>query len=137
MGELPGLPLPYRHTHWTRLLLQCFGFHTPSGTGALYLALDFLAKHNLSKRVYLSKPTWGECASWVWRYCPSPTPTPTPCQGSLYLHLTGNHSLLCKKAGLEIHEYRYYDPLTKGLDFDGLIEDLRVSRHHMTSCHIT
>ena len=66
-----------------------------------------------------------------------PPPHPTPCQGPLYLHLTGNHSLLCKKAGLEIHEYRYYDPLTKGLDFDGLIEDLRVSRHHMTSCHIT
>lgn len=86
----------------SRALVQnrCFGFHTPSGTGALYLALDFLATHNSSKRVYLSKPTWG------------------------------NHSLLCKKAGLEIHEYRYYDPLTKGLDFDGLIEDLRGAKEH-------
>jgi len=44
--------------------------------------------------IYMSKPTWG------------------------------NHNALFNTSGLMVHEYRYFDPKTKGLDFAGMLEDL-------------
>jgi aspartate/tyrosine/aromatic aminotransferase len=44
--------------------------------------------------IYMSKPTWG------------------------------NHAGIFAACGLLTHEYRYFDPKTKGLDFAGMIEDL-------------
>lgn len=36
----------------------------------------------------------------------------------------GNHANIFKAAGLDVRTYRYYDPKTLGLDFDGMCEDL-------------
>lgn len=35
-----------------------------------------------------------------------------------------NHHNIARMAGLEILEYRYFDPKTPGVDFSGLVEDL-------------
>lgn len=42
------------------------------------------------------------------------------------LSLTGNHRLIFTQAGFtDVKQYRYWDGKTKGLDFDGMIEDLQ------------
>lgn len=39
----------------------------------------------------------------------------------------GNHRGILTEAGFsDIREYRYYKKKTRGLDFEGMIEDLRV-----------
>ena len=67
---------------------------TLSGTGALRLAADFLAKFRPAP-VYVSDPTWG------------------------------NHNAIFQEAGLDVQKYKYFDPATKGLDFDGMIASLK------------
>ena len=37
----------------------------------------------------------------------------------------GNHTGIFKTAGLEVRTYRYFDKKTMGLDFNGMIADLR------------
>lgn len=37
----------------------------------------------------------------------------------------GNHNAVFKTAGIDVRKYRYFDKKTKGLDFNGMIEDLR------------
>ncbi|KAL8274629.1 hypothetical protein Esti_001458 [Eimeria stiedai] len=67
-----------------------------SGTGALRVAADFIASFLPNcKCVYLSKPTW-----------------------------SNHHNIFGLAAGLDIREYRYWDPATKGVEFEGLLEDL-------------
>jgi aspartate/tyrosine/aromatic aminotransferase len=44
--------------------------------------------------IYISKPTWA------------------------------NHNQIFGASGLEVREYTYYDPKTKGLDLDGMLRDL-------------
>ncbi|KAL4400178.1 aspartate transaminase Aat1 [Malassezia pachydermatis] len=67
-----------------------------SGTGALRIAGEFLARHYAySKTVYLPTPTWG------------------------------NHIPIFKDSGLEVKQYAYYDKNTVGLDFEGMLRDLR------------
>jgi len=34
------------------------------------------------------------------------------------------HKTIPGRVGMKVSEYRYYDPKTKGLDFQGLLEDL-------------
>lgn len=36
----------------------------------------------------------------------------------------GNHNSVFASTGLDVRQYRYFDPKTKGLNFDGMIEDL-------------
>lgn len=36
----------------------------------------------------------------------------------------GNHKAIFEASGLITHEYRYFDQKTKGLDIDGMLEDL-------------
>ena len=36
----------------------------------------------------------------------------------------GNHIAIFKEAGLDVRRYRYYNPTTNGLDYDGMLEDL-------------
>lgn len=38
----------------------------------------------------------------------------------------GNHVPIFKHAGMDVKQYRYYDPKTCGFDFNGAIEDLQV-----------
>ncbi|KAL4569368.1 hypothetical protein LXL04_025004 [Taraxacum kok-saghyz] len=40
--------------------------------------------------------------------------------------IQGNHKNIFNDAKLPWSEYRYYDPKTVGLDFDGMIEDIKV-----------
>ncbi|XP_044463923.1 aspartate aminotransferase, cytoplasmic-like [Mangifera indica] len=65
-----------------------------SGSGSLRIGAEFLAKHCHQRTVYLSQPTYG------------------------------NHPNLLAAAGLSLKTYRYYDPVTHGLDFQGMMEDL-------------
>nr|XP_050853189.1 aspartate aminotransferase, mitochondrial [Vespula vulgaris] len=66
-----------------------------SGTGSLCIGAKFLAQFFPGNRVvYIPTPTWG------------------------------NHIPLFRHAGLDVKQYRYFDPNTSGLDFKGLMEDL-------------
>jgi aspartate aminotransferase len=58
-----------------------------SGTGALRVGGEFLAKFHPVRVIYLPSPTWG------------------------------NHRAIFGAAGHEIRQYRYYDPKTRGLDY--------------------
>ncbi|KAM1022478.1 hypothetical protein ACFX15_042606 [Malus domestica] len=69
-----------------------------SGSGSIRIGADFLAKHYGQHRiVYMSQQTYG------------------------------NHPNFFSAAGIAIKTYRYYDPGTRGLDFQGMLEDLRSS----------
>ncbi|XP_054788259.1 aspartate aminotransferase 1 isoform X2 [Prosopis cineraria] len=65
-----------------------------SGTGSLRVGGEFLARHYHQRTIYLPQPTWG------------------------------NHPKVFTLAGLSVKTYRYYAPATRGLDFQGLLEDL-------------
>ncbi|AWK14727.1 amino acid aminotransferase [Candidatus Fukatsuia symbiotica] len=68
---------------------------TPGGTGALRIAADFIVKQAGAKRVWVSNPSWP------------------------------NHKNIFSAAGLEVHEYTYYDAEKHALDFDGLLDSLK------------
>lgn len=66
-----------------------------SGTGALRLGMDIIYQAFGSEReVYISSPTWG------------------------------NHRDICTRAHLNYKSYRYWNPATKALDFDGMMTDI-------------
>jgi len=44
-----------------------------------------------------------------------------------FLVFAGNHKNIFNDAGVQWKEYRYFDPKTVGLDFEGMIEDIEVS----------
>ncbi|KAL8153199.1 hypothetical protein V2J09_010959 [Rumex salicifolius] len=68
-----------------------------SGTGSLRVGSEFLARHYHNRVIYIPLPTWG------------------------------NHPKIFNLGGLEVKSYRYYDPTTRGLDFQGLCEDLEAA----------
>lgn len=72
------------------------GVQTLSGTGACRLAGEFLNRFKLATKnaIYQPNPTWG------------------------------NHIPIFKDAGLDVHQYRYYNPSNQGLDFEGMLADL-------------
>ncbi|MCC5848791.1 MAG: aspartate/tyrosine/aromatic aminotransferase [Verrucomicrobia bacterium] len=63
---------------------------TPGGTGGLRVGADFLKLFYPEATVWVSSPTWA------------------------------NHKAIFKAAGFPAKEYPYYDPETRGLDFDGM-----------------
>lgn len=66
-----------------------------SGTGSLRIGTAFLsAWHQPSKVIYIPTPSWG------------------------------NHTPIIKHSGLEVKQYRYYDPKTCGFDFKGALADI-------------
>ncbi|XP_046999910.1 aspartate aminotransferase, mitochondrial [Schistocerca americana] len=66
-----------------------------SGTGSLRIGAAFLEKFFPgNKEVYLPTPSWG------------------------------NHTPIFKHAGLNVKQYRYYDPKTCGFDFQGALQDI-------------
>lgn len=66
-----------------------------SGTGALRLGTEFIARFfPTDTMVYLPTPTWG------------------------------NHGKILQDAHVPARAYRYYKPQTRGLDFEGMCEDL-------------
>ncbi|KAJ9264209.1 hypothetical protein DTO195F2_2369 [Paecilomyces variotii] len=69
---------------------------TISGTGALRIGGAFLQRfYPHAKKIYIPTPSWA------------------------------NHNAVFKDSGLEVDKYRYYNKDTIGLDFEGLIEDLK------------
>lgn len=69
-----------------------------SGTGALRIGGAFLERfYPGAKKVFLPTPTWA------------------------------NHNAVFKDAGLEVEKYRYYNKDTIGLDFDGLLTDIKAA----------
>ncbi len=67
---------------------------TPGGTGALRTGADLLKKFNPNAKIWVSTPTWA------------------------------NHKGIFTAAGYEIADYPYYDPATKGVKYDELIQAL-------------
>lgn len=68
--------------------------HTPGGTGALRTGADLLKKFNPDAKLWVSTPTWA------------------------------NHKGIFTAAGFEINDYPYYNPATKGVNFDEMIAAL-------------
>jgi aspartate aminotransferase len=69
-----------------------------SGTGSLRVGAAFLKSFFPGvKTVWLPKPTWG------------------------------NHTPIFKHSGLDVDGYKFYDPKTCGFDFQGALDDIRVS----------
>jgi aspartate aminotransferase len=68
---------------------------TPGGTGAIRQAFELIALANPKARVFVSNPTWP------------------------------NHISILDYMGVEHVSYRYFDSETRGVDFDGMMEDLK------------
>ena len=69
-----------------------------SGTGALRIGGAFLERfYPGSKKVYIPTPSWA------------------------------NHNAVLKDSGLEVSKYRYYNKDTIGLDFEGMVEDIKAA----------
>lgn len=67
---------------------------TPGGTGAIRQALELIRLASPEATVWISNPTWP------------------------------NHPSIIRFLGMNMAEYRYFDAATRGVDFDGLMEDL-------------
>lgn len=71
---------------------------TISGTGALRIGAEFLARHYPGdKKIYIPTPSWA------------------------------NHKAVFSDAGLKVEQYRYYDKKTIGLDFEGMLADIKAA----------
>lgn len=70
---------------------------SPGGCGALRIGAEIAYAANPEARVWVSDPTW---------------PVHIPLVGSV---------------GLELSKYRYYDATSHGVDFDGMLEDLKAA----------
>lgn len=68
--------------------------HAPGGTGALKVGADLLKRFKPQARVWVSSPTWA------------------------------NHNGIFGDTGFEIDRYSYYNPESKDLDFEHMLEDL-------------
>lgn len=68
---------------------------TPGGCGALRIGAEIIHAASPDAKVWVSDPTW---------------PVHLPLLGSV---------------GLEFATYRYYEPASHGVDFDGMVQDLR------------
>ncbi|KAL7752265.1 ribosomal RNA processing protein [Sorochytrium milnesiophthora] len=69
---------------------------TISGTGAVRMGADFLARYKKGATVLLSNPTWA------------------------------NHRAIFLEAGFtDVQDYSYYHPETRGLDLDGMLTSLK------------
>ncbi|MBW7899856.1 MAG: aspartate/tyrosine/aromatic aminotransferase [Rhodocyclaceae bacterium] len=65
------------------------------GTGALKIGADYLKRLNPAAKVYISDPSWE------------------------------NHRALFESAGFVVDNYAYYDPATRGVNFDGMKQSLK------------
>ncbi|KAK5816355.1 aspartate aminotransferase [Linnemannia elongata] len=71
---------------------------TISGTGALRVGGEFFARwFPTSKKIFVPTPTWG------------------------------NHIPIFKDSGLEVNHYKYFDKKTNGLDFAGMVADIKAA----------
>ncbi len=68
---------------------------TPGGTGAVRQAFEMIQMAKPDARVFVSDPTWP------------------------------NHLSILKYLGIEVVPYRYFDDESRGVDFDGMMADLK------------
>eukprot|EP00468_Gymnochlora_sp_CCMP2014_P008536 CAMPEP_0167747156 /NCGR_PEP_ID=MMETSP0110_2-20121227/4124_1 /TAXON_ID=629695 /ORGANISM="Gymnochlora sp., Strain CCMP2014" /LENGTH=405 /DNA_ID=CAMNT_0007632025 /DNA_START=82 /DNA_END=1299 /DNA_ORIENTATION=- len=75
------------------------GIQALSGTGSLRICGEFVSRFSEGTKpdVYVPDPTWG------------------------------NHIPIMQDSGLKVKKYRYYDKKTNGVDFSGLMEDLKAA----------
>ena len=71
---------------------------TPGGTGAIRQAFELIQMAQPDARVFVSNPTWP------------------------------NHISMLGYLGIEAVHYRYFDAETRGVDFDGMIADLKTAK---------
>ncbi|TMM52774.1 aromatic amino acid transaminase [Sulfitobacter sabulilitoris] len=71
---------------------------TPGGTGACRQAFELVRMADKDARVFVSDPTWP------------------------------NHLSILSYLGMQVVNYRYFDDETGGVDFDGMIEDLKSAK---------
>lgn len=71
---------------------------TPGGTGAVRQAFELVRMANPKARVFVSDPTWP------------------------------NHLSILSYLGMEVVNYRYFDSDTGGVNFDGMIEDVKTAK---------
>ncbi len=71
---------------------------TPGGTGAIRQALELVRIASPDATIWLSAPTWP------------------------------NHISIVKHLGLPLQEYCYFDDATRGVDFDGMVADLKKTK---------
>jgi aromatic-amino-acid transaminase len=71
---------------------------TPGGTGAIRQAFELIQMARPDARVFVSNPTWP------------------------------NHISMLKYVGIEMVPYRYFDDETRGVDFDGMMADLKTAK---------
>lgn len=76
-----------------------------SGTGACRLMAEFQNRYMPNSKVLIPKPTWS------------------------------NHHNIWRDAKVPAEEFRYYKPATRGLDYDGMLEDLRVRPLRLVLAH--
>jgi aromatic-amino-acid transaminase len=67
------------------------------GTGGLKIGADFLKRLNPKAKVLISDPSWE------------------------------NHRALFTNAGFTVESYRYYDAAKRGVDFDGMLADIKAA----------
>jgi aspartate/tyrosine/aromatic aminotransferase len=79
---------------------------TPGGTGAIRQGLELMQYADRAATIWLSLPTWP------------------------------NHPSIVKYLGVPMREYRYFDEATRGVDFDGMMADLKgVKRGDLVLLH--
>ncbi|KAI9830714.1 MAG: hypothetical protein M1819_005378 [Sarea resinae] len=77
-----------------RRKMRIASVQTISGTGANHMGAAFLARHLRPRNVWISDPTWG------------------------------NHHAIWDLVGVNRQTYPYYNPRTRGLDFEGMMRTL-------------
>lgn len=70
------------------------------GTGSLKIGADFIRRFLPDAQLWISRPSWE------------------------------NHRMLFTAAGFTVNEYPYYDPATHGLDFNGMLNELKTLPAH-------
>jgi len=65
------------------------------GTGALRIGADFISRFSSNSHVWISNPSWE------------------------------NHRALFEADGFTVHSYPYYDPLTRTINFNGMMTELK------------
>lgn len=74
---------------------RAFGIQTLSGTGALRIGAEFLAQILGKRNFYYSEPTW-----------------------------ENHHKVFISSGFTNANKYRYWDPITRGVDFEGMLADI-------------
>ncbi|KAH7320285.1 putative aspartate aminotransferase [Stachybotrys elegans] len=96
--EFPALAAKLAYGADSSVLDRLAVSQTISGTGALRLGAAFLERFFPGdKKIYIPTPSWA------------------------------NHKAVFNDAGLKVEQYRYYNKETIGLDFEGLIADLKAA----------